>query len=127
MDQTPQQIRYKPFHSPSMFNKEMAIGTMLGLSVPIPGVNVLTALGIAGGAGLIGGLIGKNRMKKEEVEGKLVSNNPSGWNNDGGTWFGFAKFGFMFYVTARAWSPASFTQQIVTQNTHQKQTLKTRC
>lgn len=51
---------------PTIWNKEMAIGTLL---LPIIGT-------------VIGGYIGKNRMRQEKAEGRTVTNEPSGWNKD---------------------------------------------
>src|SRR5437763_1367640 len=66
-------LRLKTNHNPSIFNKDMFLGGLLG-SLIAPGWGA-----IVGGA--IGGLFGKNRQEKENREGKLVSE-PSFWNKD---------------------------------------------
>ena len=61
---------------PSLVNKEMAVGLLLGaLAAPfaalsIPGFAAMAAISIAGGA--IGGSIGKKRMEEEATIGKHV-------------------------------------------------------
>ncbi len=53
---------------PTIFNKEMIIGTFL-LPIPIVG-------------SLVGGYIGKSRMKTELEKGRVVSDEPSAINKD---------------------------------------------
>ena len=59
-------IRFKTDHKPTIFNKEMVIGTLL---LPIIGT-------------VIGGYMGKRRMEDENRNGKIVSSKPGMWNKD---------------------------------------------
>jgi len=61
-----QELRLKTNAEPTIFNKEMVIGTLI---FPIVGT-------------FIGGWIGKNRMAREQREGRPVSATPSFWNKD---------------------------------------------
>jgi len=72
-----QPMTLQTHHNPSLFNKDMLLGGLLGLLIPIPGAALITApIG-----GILGGLIGKNRLAKENREGKTVGE-PSFWNKD---------------------------------------------
>jgi hypothetical protein len=57
---------YKTYNEPTIFNKEMVIGLLIAA---IPGA-------------IIGGFIGKSRIKQENAAGKVVSDEPSIWNKD---------------------------------------------
>lgn len=61
-------LTLKTQNQPTVFNKEMVIGTFL---VPIPIIG-----------SVIGGMVGKRRMEQENVSGKTVSNDPSRINKD---------------------------------------------
>ena len=61
-----QTLKLKVIDEPTMFNKEMAIGTLI---FPVVGT-------------LIGGWIGKNRMARELREGREVTDKPSFWTKD---------------------------------------------
>lgn len=74
-----QELTLKTNKEPSWFNKEMAIGALIGIASPV-GLGIVGLATLAGAA--IGGVIGKNRMEKEKVEGKTVSDKPSFWNKD---------------------------------------------
>jgi hypothetical protein len=54
---------------PTFFNKEAALGMMLGLLIPVPGLNI--AAGAAIGTAL-GAITGRVRMSRELTEGKPV-------------------------------------------------------
>jgi hypothetical protein len=56
----------KKNESPTYFNKEALIGTLLA-----PGIGTI-----------IGAMIGKSRMEEEAVNGKVVTDKPSFWNKD---------------------------------------------
>ena len=58
--------RLQVYDEPTMFNKEMAIGALMGFG----------PLGM-----IVGGLIGKSRMRSEKLNGKMVGE-PSAWNKD---------------------------------------------
>jgi len=62
----PQSLILKSHAEPSFFNKEALIGFLI---VPPLG-------------GIIGALIGKNRMETEKQHGKAVNATPSFWNKD---------------------------------------------
>ena len=71
-----QELKLKTNKEPAWFNKEMAIGGLLGLEIPV--VGLFTAIPGA----ILGGWIGKNRMENEKLHGKPVSDTPSFWNKD---------------------------------------------
>lgn len=77
-----QELRLKTNHNPSIFNKDMLLGGLLGALVPasLPGGFVLTTAAIIGGA-LTGGAIGRHTQEVENREGKRVGE-PSFWNKD---------------------------------------------
>lgn len=64
--------------TPTYFNKEMAIGALIGTA--IPGGLPLTLVGMAAGATL-GGYVGKNKMDEEQAHGKKIKE-PSFWNKE---------------------------------------------
>lgn len=61
-----QDLKLKVKTEPTMFNKEMLIGTIL---FPIVGT-------------VIGGMIGKRRMEDEKNNGKMVSEETSSWSKE---------------------------------------------
>ncbi|MGE0753555.1 MAG: hypothetical protein AB7L92_00160 [Alphaproteobacteria bacterium] len=73
-------IRVQTDDKPTIFNKEMAVGAILASLIPVP---IFPASVIAiGGASLVGGLIGRERMKNEYRVGKEVSSEPSFFRKD---------------------------------------------
>jgi hypothetical protein len=71
-----QQLTLRKNETPTVFNKEMAIGIVTGLMV-LPHALFFAAIG-----GIIGGIMGKSRMQKEQMQGKTVSDSPSFWNKN---------------------------------------------
>jgi MFS family permease len=74
------ELTLKKNDTPTIFNKEMAIG-FLGASlftVLLPTIG--GALLLLGASTLIGGLLGKGRMENEKSDGKTVSDKPPFWN-----------------------------------------------
>jgi len=74
------ELKLKTNAEPTIFNKEMVIGTLIA---PVIGT-------------IIGGYIGKSRMKDEMEHGKTVSENPSFWNKD--TLIGGLAGNFVAYI-----------------------------
>lgn len=81
-----QEMTLKTDHKPSIFNKDMLLGGLLGLAATIfvPGSTAVAAIAagaIAVGGAVIGGVIGKKRLEDENKFGKKVGE-PSFWNKD---------------------------------------------
>jgi hypothetical protein len=68
-----QELTLKTHHNPSVFNKDMLLGGLLG-TVAMPVVGTLIGA-------IIGGSIGKTNQEKENENGKRVGD-PSFWNKD---------------------------------------------
>ena len=69
------ELTLKTNNTPTIFNKDMALGALIGLSIPLIGL-------IAGPIGaVVGGFIGKRRIEEENSTGKRVGE-PSFWNKD---------------------------------------------
>lgn len=73
-----QPLKLQTHHNVTIFNKDMMLGALVGLIVPGFGP---VALGAAAVGALIGGFVGKNRLEKENHEGKVVTT-PTYLNKD---------------------------------------------
>lgn len=97
-----QELTLKTNHSPSLFNKDMLLGALIGTLVMPP-------IGTLVGAG-IGGVVGKGIQEKENRNGKHVGD-PSFWNKDTaiggliGSFIGSVAAGVAMFAVAGA-SPA---------------------
>gem|GEM_PF-4782513 len=79
-----QELTLKTNTTPSYFNKDTALGGMLGLVVGGLALNLFIPGGglIAAAAGaVVGGMMGKKRQEHENAHGKQVGE-PSFWNKD---------------------------------------------
>lgn len=78
----PEPLVIQTHHNPSLFNKDMLLGGLIGLvaSAFIPGGGALGAV-FTGGSAVVGGLIGRARQNHENMHGKPVSE-PSVFNKD---------------------------------------------
>jgi hypothetical protein len=72
------ELTLKTNKQPTLFNKDMVLGTLLGLM--IPGGLILKPFILLGSAA-VGGYIGKSTQERENREGKKV-NEASFWNKD---------------------------------------------
>jgi hypothetical protein len=81
-----EELRLQTHDKPTMFNKEMAIGGLAGLLMPIgfitnPLIALAAVVALPVGGAVVGGLIGEARIEKEYREGKIAKP-PTAWNKD---------------------------------------------
>jgi hypothetical protein len=80
-----EELRLKTEQKPSIFNKDMLLGGLIGASIPLIGFSIAVAapigLGLTAAGALIGGAVGKTRQEEENKNGKPVGK-PSFWNKD---------------------------------------------